>query len=315
MNEMETQTKRRDRALPIAAMLVANTIYGVGYMFERMVLLAEGSTPLVLLSSRFLISAVILVLIALFSGLRFSLHGRPLRPLLILMIAEPVFYVFETYGIHYTNATVGGVASSAVPVFSILLAAIFLHEYPRWYQLLFCALPVAGVALMAISGNEIGVVSPIGVVMLALSCLTAAAYKTENRYAARTFSPLERALAITLFAALAFTVAALVSVRFDLKTYFRPWTQTQFVLPVLELGVMSSIVAMLLINYAAGKVSVMRMSVFGAIMTVVSAVSGVLFLGEPMPPMSIVGAALAVVGVWLVNLPPREKKQRDPTCK
>lgn len=307
---MEVQSQRRGRMLPIAAMLVGNMIYGAGYMFERMALLAEGSTPLLMLSSRFLVSAVVLLLMALIGRMRFTLHGRSLRPLLLLMLAEPVFYVFETYGIHYTNATFAGIASSVVPVFSVLLAAIFLREYPRWYQLLFCVLPVAGVALMAVSGQELGVVTPIGVVFLAMSCLTSAAYKTANRSASKAFSPFERSLAIVTAGAVTFTAAALVSVRFDLRAYFRPWSQTQFVLPVLELGVMSSIVASMLINFAAGRVSVMRMSVFGAVMTVFSAVCGVLFLNEPMPPLAVFGAVLAILGVWLVNLPPREKKAK-----
>ena len=67
------------------------------------------------------------------------------------------YYLFETYGILYTNSTISGLVLAMVPVVTIGTGALFLKEYPTTRQALFCSLPVAGVIIISVAGKSLEV--------------------------------------------------------------------------------------------------------------------------------------------------------------
>ncbi|MBQ2650888.1 MAG: EamA family transporter, partial [Clostridia bacterium] len=73
------------------------------------------------------------------------------------------------------------------------------------------------------------------------------------------------------------------------------------VLSVAALGVLCSIGANLLVNYAVGRMSVVKLSSFGAITTLCSMVSGVILLGEPVSWSLVIGAVLILLGIYQVT--------------
>ena len=98
-----------------------------------------------------------------------------------------------------------------------------------------------------------------------------------------------------------FTAAALVECGGDLRTYTRPLSQPGFVAVILLLSVFCSIVANMLVNYGAGRISVTKMSAIGNINTVVSSFAGVVFLKEPFTWVMLLGSVLVLVGVRQVT--------------
>ncbi|MBQ3091103.1 MAG: EamA family transporter, partial [Clostridia bacterium] len=54
-------------------------------------------------------------------------------------------------------------------------------------------------------------------------------------------------------------------------------------------------------NYAVGRMSVVKLSSFGAITTLCSMVSGVILLGEPVSWSLVIGAVLILVGIYQVT--------------
>ena len=56
-----------------------------------------------------------------------------------------------------------------------------------------------------------------------------------------------------------------------------------------------------IVNYAAGKMSVMTLAIYGTLTTICSMFSGVIFLGEPLTPVSFIGSLLIIFGVWQVT--------------
>ena len=63
------------------------------------------------------------------------------------------------------------------------------------------------------------------------------------------------------------------------------------------LSVFSSVIANVLINYAAGKISVTQLTSFGSLTTLCSMFAGVIFLKEPMSAGLFFGAVLILVGI------------------
>lgn len=295
---MANQTK--ENRLALLAALGGNAIWGFSFLFTRTALKVIAQ-PAVLLSMRFIIAFCIMSAMLLLGRAKVNFKGKKLLPLLFLGIVEPMCYLLETYGILYTNATVAGVVMAVSPIVSILLAAVLLHEIPSRGQLLFCLLPVAGVILITVAGSDLGIVTPLGIILLLGNCFTAGAYRTANRKSAEEFTAFERTYAVVSISAIAFLTMALIQLKGDVGAYLAPLGDMSYVASLLVLSVFCSVVAYLLVNYGSGLMSVAKMATFGAVSTVCSTFAGVVLLKEPVSWLILLGAALIIVGVWQVT--------------
>lgn len=281
---------------------LGNILWGFSFLFTR-VGLDVAPNPNVMLSHRFLFSALFMAFSILIGKSKVSLKGKNWKPLVILLVTQIGYYIFETYGLLYTNATIAGMVLAVAPVVTIGTGALFLKEYPTRRQALFCIVPVIGVIIMTVSGKKLGVVTTIGLVLLLLTVLDSAIFKTANRKAAEDFSPFERTFSVLCMSGLFFTVIALNSVGWDVNAYIAPMLHGKYVLSVISLSLLCSIVANLLVNYAAGILSVFQLASFGSLSTLCSMVAGVVFLKEPVSVSLILGAVLILVGVRQVTKP------------
>lgn len=289
----------RRKALPILSILLGDGIFGFSFLLEKIAL--RSSPPEMLLSFRFLMTVIFMLLFSLLTGTRLHYKGKNLKPILLLGISEPLYFYFESYGVLYTNATFAGVILSAVPIFALVMAILFLKEYPTRLQAIFCLLPIAGIIMITLSGNKIGAIRAIGVVFLIATCLSSAMYKTANRKSSEEFTPFERTFFVMSSCAIVFTIAALFRSGWNLKIYAAPLKDTSFVLSCGSLALCCSFLANVCMNYAAGKLPVVTMATFGSVTTLVSMFCGVVLLKEPMTAMMWTGTLLILLGVFVVS--------------
>lgn len=279
---------------------LGNIFWGLSFLFIK-VALGRVPDPNVMLAHRFTISAVLMLLPVLAGRVKVCLRGKPMHYLGGLVLLQLSYYVFESYGILYTNTTVSGLVLAVVPVVTIGTGMLFLKEFPTRRQGLFCLLPVAGVILMTVSGRELGVVTAPGLVFLGLTMLASALYKTVNRKAAEAFTTYERTFCVLACSAVAFNVMGLSRVDWQLQEFLAPLSDMRYVGAVLCLCVLCSIGANLMVNYASGKMSVFQVSSFGALSTLTSTLAGVLVLAEPWSWPLMLGGGLIVIGVRQVT--------------
>ena len=124
-------TEERVRKAPDWAVLSSAagfTIWGFSLLLTRVG--QRYASPMVLLSVRFLLAFLLLNVPLLLGKEKLRLRGRKLRPLVVLGILEPLCFVFESYAIYFTNATVTGVVSALSPIVAMALAALLLRERP-----------------------------------------------------------------------------------------------------------------------------------------------------------------------------------------
>ena len=292
--------------LPVVAAVLGNAFWGFSFLFTRIAL--QETTPEIMLALRFLISFALMNVPLLLGRQKLSLKGKKLLPLLGLMIAEPVVFFTESYGILHTNATFAGVMVAAAPIFAIALAALVLKEFPSRRQLLFCALPIAGVIIMVLAGNSLGVVTPLGVLLLLANCVGIGFYRLCNRWGSQTFTPYERTYMVLLSCTVVFPTSALLSVDGNVEVILRTAANPKVIVPVLALCLLCSIAANMLVNFAAGRMSVAKISVFASLITLCSTFGGVVLLGEPFNALSLLGTALIIVGVWQVSKAEKKKE-------
>ena len=285
---------------------LGNIFWGFSFLFVKQGL-SVVSEPYILLSHRFILALFVTSLLMIFGKCKISLKGKNFLPILLLQVLQLLYFLFESYGLIYTNATISGLCLSVVPVVSIATGALFLKEYPSLRQALFCLLPVAGVAFITVSGKELGVMTLLGGIFLALTVLASALYKTANRWACSEFSSYERTFFVMFSAAITFTVVGLKTSNWDLATYAAPLTNPKYLISVLFLATLCSFGANMLVNYASSKMSVFKVSAFGSLSTLCSGVAGVLILGEPVSIGLILGGILIIVGVREITKPKKEK--------
>lgn len=293
---------------------LGNIIWGFGFLFTK-ISLDVAPDPNVMLGHRFTLSALFMVIPILLGKQKISFKGKKWGPISLLPLLQISYYLFESYGILYTNSTISGLVLAVVPVVTIGTGALFLKEYPSKWQILFCIMPVVGVMLITISGKELGVVTSIGVLFLLLTMLSSALYKTVNRKASREFTPYERTFPVLAISAIVFNLSGMNAVKWDMAAYVAPLIQPRYVLSVLCLSLLSSILANLLVNYALGKMSLFKVSSFGALSTLCSAVAGIVFLKEPFSISLVVGGILILVGVNLITVSQAKRRTNESSSR
>ena len=293
---MKTATK----AILCAAL--GNIIWGFSFLLTK-VGLSAAPDPAVMLAHRFLLSTLTMGIMICTGKIKVSFKNKNWKPVLLLMLLQVSYYLLETYGVLYTNSTISGLVLAVVLVVTIGTGALFLREYPTRRQALFCIMPVVGVIIMTLSGKELGVVTPLGILFLLLTLLASALFKTVNRKAAREFSPFERTFLVLSVSALFFALLGMQKVSWDVKTFVAPLLQWKYLLSVLCLSLLCSIGANLLVNYATARMSVFKVASFGALSTLCSTVAGIVFLQEPVSLTLLLGAVLILVGIRQVSKP------------
>lgn len=284
---------------PILAVCAGYTIWGFSYLFTRVAL--THTSPAILLSLRFTIATILMTIPIVMGKIKVSFKGKNIKALLGFGLIEPVNFYFETYGILYTNVTIAGIVVSIVPVVSMLMAVVFLKEYPTKKQAMFCTVPIVGVILITISGSRLGIVRPIGLLFLILTCIASATYRILNRKIAKQYTSFERTYMILLISSVAFTIMALLQTHGDIHQYIKPLSNIEFLTTTLILSIFCSITANMLVNYSAGNISVVKLSTFGTLTTIWSSFAGVLFLKEPITLTSFIGSLLIILGIWQVT--------------
>lgn len=291
---------------------LGNILWGFSFLFTK-VGLSIAPNPNVMLAHRFTISTLLMAIPILVGKEKISFKGKNWKPIVLLLLMQSLYFLFETYGVLYTNATIAGLVLAVVPVVTIGTGALFLKEYPTRRQALFCIMPVAGVIIMTVSGKELGVVTLLGVIFLLLTMLVSAVFKTANRKAAEEFTSYERTFLVLVNSAVVFSFVGMGSVDWNVQTFVAPLLQVKYLLCVTSLGLLCSIVANLLVNYAAGHMSVFKLSSFGSLSTLCTMVTGVVFLKEPISVSLVLGALLIIVGIRQVTKPATKKETHQPS--
>ena len=266
--------------LPLFCAYLGHIIWGLGNIFTKTAL--KSATGEVVLAHRFILATVLMLIWMVIRKRKISFRGKNIGAALLLVSMQVLYYVFETYGIDYTNASVSGVVLAVVPVVAMVIAMIFLKEIPTLRQGFFCLFPIAGVILLTLSASAEGAIKkPIGILFLILCCCSSAIYKNANRKASETFDSFERSLLVIGASALVFTVWAALKGDLNTEGFVVPLKEPSYLISILILGVLCSLAANLLVNFAVSRMQVVKLSSFGAVSTLVTILSGVI-CGEPM---------------------------------
>ncbi|MCR5684334.1 MAG: DMT family transporter [Lachnospiraceae bacterium] len=302
-------TKRK----AVISAIVCYFFWGMSFMASRTAL--GIAAVFTVLSHRFVLAFLVMTVLCFTPLGDCHLKGKPLLPLILLGLFQPVIYFFgEQYGILHSSTIFSGVMIALIPIVSSLAAIPVLGEKPSVRQFVFSIFSVGGVIGIGMLTKNSGSLDWIGVVGLVVAVCSAAAYLLLGRNIAPRFTPFERAYSMICVGALAFTIPALVSVRGNIREYFIPLKNPEYILPILFLGVCCSVISFFLSNYTLTGLSVAQTSIFANFTTAISVFAGAVFLHEPFSLLGLLFCVIILLGIYgVVNAPGAKESGSEKT--
>ena len=156
-------------------------------------------------------------------------------------------------------------------------------------------------ALISVGGAMM--VSALGMLFLVLTMLSDTLYYGISHSAAKRFTPFEMTYVMFIVGMVVFIPVGLIyagGLHSPLIT--GPMHDGGFWAAVLYLGLLSSVLAYGLLNFANSHLSVSETSLFSNVTTVVSVLAGVVLLKEPFSVWQMLGVAVILVCVFVANV-------------
>jgi len=293
----------KDRhARAVWAVLLGNAIFGFSFLFSKVAL--ELAVPSVMLAVRFTVAFVILNLIVCWGKctgkIEFSLKRKPVKLVLLLALLQPVIYfIAESYGIVFTSSAFAGTIIAVIPLAGVVFDIFIMHNKVTKKQILCSFGSVLGVIITTLGAQEMKS-SVVGLLLLLIAVAAGALFYVVSQKAGTYFSALERTYVMFGVGSVTYIGIAAMQCMGNYTDMLIPaFTSLEFWGCMIYLGMISSVLAFLLLNYGSTYVSVSEGSIFANLTTVISIFAGVIFLKESFTIWQILGAIIIIGSVYV----------------
>ncbi len=254
----------------------------------------DGYGPGELALLRFGTASTVLALYAFTKRMR--LPERSDLPLIGLtgFLGISVYHVALNFGEMTVQAGAASLLISAAPVFTALLSVAVLKERLTGIGWLGILLAFAGVGLIALSGGR-GLRFTPGALLILLAATVAAVYSILSKQLLRRHAALE----FTCYSIWAGTLPLLVFLPGLLRRL--PVAAPPATFAVIYLGIFPAAIAYVLWNHALARMPASLLSSFLYLSPVLASLIAWVWLGEVPTLLTLVGGAIAILGVILVQ--------------
>lgn len=194
----------------------------------------------------------------------------------------------------WINSAVAGMLNGAMPIFTAVISALLLWELPRRHQLLGLAVGFLGVAAISLPAAESGGTAAIGV---ALVLVATVCYAVSTNLVA----PLQQKYGSLAVLARVQAVGVLFVVPYGVLG----WSASEFawssLLATMAVGFLGTGLAFVLMGTLSGRVGPTRASFITYVMPAVSLILGVVFRGDQVAGLAVVGVGLVIGGAILAS--------------
>lgn len=279
-------------------------IMGLSFLFVKISL--NYSDPLNILAHRFSFAFIFLLILKLSKKVDINVSSSDFKSLLPISILYPtLFFTFQTFGLLNMSSSEAGIILATVPVFTLILAKIFLKEESTMLQKLFVILSVLGVIyIMLNKGASSSSTNIKGIIFMILAAISLASYNVVARIKTKSFKTIDITYIMTFVGFIVFNIIAIInnSVNGDFNNYINPLKNFNYIIAIFYLGILSSVITSLLSNYVLSKIDASKMSVFANLGTVITIFAGVIILKEDLFYYHIIGTIMIVAGVIGTNI-------------
>lgn len=288
---------RSDRAayLMLAAMAVC-----FGGTWVPAAVAVESVPPFTIAAVRFGVASLLLVAWA-------RLANRPLSPIgardwpMILGLAVTAVagynWLFLT-GLTLAPASDGAIiVPGLAPVFTVIVASVLLGERIGMRGIAGLAVSAVGLFLIVRPSGEADGTRLLGDLLFLAGAVLWGIYSVLARMAGRRFNP----VSTTLYGIAAGSVILLPLALLEGGTPALASAPIEALAGIGYLAVFGTVGAFVLLNLGVARIGASRASAFALLVPVVGVLTSVAFLGEELGPTTIVGGAVVLIGLWMVE--------------
>lgn len=276
--------------------LALGLMWGSSYLFIKLAVDDFGTFTLVAL--RLAIGAALLWVVVRLARQALPREPRIYGHLAVMAVVNIVIpFALITWAEQSVDSSIAAILTSAVPLFAIVIAPLFLHDEPiRVNGVVGLLVGFVGVVVLAsrdlaIAGSDL--TGEIALLGAALSYAVGAVYSRHNM---RGVPPLIPAVVQVTFALL---ISSAIAILFE-----RPWNARpdgEAIFSIVWLGVVGSGFAYLAVFRLLASWGATRTTMVAYVIPVVGIVLGFLVLAEPIDGRLLIGTGLVIAGVGLVH--------------
>lgn len=275
-------------------------IFGFSFLFSKIAL--DHVSPVGLIAYRFLLAFIVFEILRQLKIIKIRFERKHWKSWLAVAFFQPILYfLFETYGLARTSSGEAGMMIALIPIFVSLLGSVILKEKPRAIQYFFILISVSGIVFIQVMKPGAQVAGEtLGFVLLSLAVISAALFNIASRKASQSMKPFEITYFMMLVGAVSFNLIYVVQLASsgDIGGYFSVFGHTEFIFPILYLGIIASIGGFFMMNYALSQLPAHVSSIYSNLSTIVAIVIGAVILKETLSWYHLIGSVLIIGGVY-----------------
>ena len=281
------------KAAPHLAAVITMLFWGLSYLSTRYVI--QDIAPTLAVLYRFSLASLILyLLLKLRRKKLYILPEDRLKIFLAGLTGVALNFTLENFGVKYTSTANVALLVATIPAITLVFENKRLKRKTGWQEAVGILISFLGIALISLSGQSKGLTfSLFGDALVLLSSFAWAFYTSLLSDLKGNYDSME----ITLYTNVFGTICMVPTVFFTGIQI--PGRLATFHL--LYLVVFCSLIAYVLYIWALKRLGGIRINTYINIQPVVGLIASVYLLKEPITALKLIGAAIIISGVWMVN--------------
>jgi len=287
---------KKDSPLIIYPLLIiAMLFWSFSFIWAKQALV--NYNPITIIYFRTIVASVVLYFVLLVTKKDVKINLKDLPIFIVLAFFEPFLYFLgETNGLTKVDASTAGIIIGTIPLFTPIVAYIFLKESISKLNIVGIVLSVIGVAIMTFDANLNMQVSSEGLMLLGVAILATLGYTVAVRKIPAKYSVFTITFYQNLIGSLMFLPLAII---FEGKNIVNAGFVWHSIYPIIKLGIFASAAAFVCYTYTLRYIPVARANIFTNLIPVFTLFLSAFLLGEIITIQKIIGISVVLTGVFV----------------
>jgi len=275
--------------------IISMLFWSMTYIWYKIVF--EELNPITVMTFRLGISALFLMILSKAIGKLQIPTKADFFLFILLSIFQPfLYFLAESYGVSLVSSTISAVIISTIPVFTPIVAYLFLNEKISKTNVLGILVSFIGVLIVILGRNLHFEGSVIGILMLFGAVFSTLGYaviivKLTNKYNSFSIISWQNLFGWILFLPLFFI--------FDFEHFQNASFSPAIIKNLLYLAVLGSSVAYIMFTYSIKNIGITRSSLFANLIPIFTAIFAYCMLNEQLTLFKFFGIFVVVSGLLL----------------